>query len=284
MQAMDEARFWGIIDMAEGGSSDAGIRRIEAALDGHTPDEIVSFAEHLAQRLHRLDTPAHAHAAGALPDDSFLYLRCAVVLAGRAPFSQVVHHPEALAAFRGRDAEPLLYAAERAYEARTGHTWTHEPAVDIESGSNPAWQEEEIRSTDAGEWLSVTMPSGDSGNGMIRSYVMNVDQLTDALNGSAEWISWWRRTGKQSLDLRLTFDADRPEAFSMSATSTRVRMELSRHRRGPEQVNRRRPGSRPTPICPNPSKRLPTDCVFPTRRLFPESRCNRKSPASPYST
>jgi hypothetical protein len=64
--------------------ADDAFARLCGRLAARRPDEIIAFADHLARALHALDTPAHFAAVRPYiaGDDSFLYIRCAVVAAG----------------------------------------------------------------------------------------------------------------------------------------------------------------------------------------------------------
>jgi hypothetical protein len=77
--------------------------------------------------------------------DTFLYARCAVVLAGRERYLQVIEDPAAFRAFTdvaSQDADLLLDVASEAYEEATGEEWSHVEPFDYETGSNQeGWAE-----------------------------------------------------------------------------------------------------------------------------------------------
>ncbi|MBY8872345.1 DUF4240 domain-containing protein [Micromonospora sp. PLK6-60] len=74
-----------------------------------------------------------------LSDDSFLYARCAVVVAGRSAFASVLDNPANFARFTTAEAahaESILDVASDAYQEKTGRDWDHVEEYDYETGSN----------------------------------------------------------------------------------------------------------------------------------------------------
>ncbi|MFI5496071.1 DUF4240 domain-containing protein [Actinoplanes sp. NPDC051859] len=133
---MTRDEFWALVGTRK---SDDDFTALTADLAGRDPANITAFADHLAELLHALDTPAHAKAARA-HNDWFLYVRCAALAAGQETYEQVLAHPAELRRFRRREAEHLLTVAPSAYEMRTGQHWAHETELSYESGSNlTAW-------------------------------------------------------------------------------------------------------------------------------------------------
>ncbi|WP_433061394.1 DUF4240 domain-containing protein [Dactylosporangium sp. CS-033363] len=145
---MDEQRFWQLIDMA-GGSVD-GLDRLRAGLEGLKPKDVVRFQERLARVLYDLDREVLAGQPVRfdyddeddedpplpLSDDSFLYLRCGLVLRGRDTVAAVLADPAMLATGRWPDAEALLYLADEVVGDDI------ETKYDFETGSNEAhWSE-----------------------------------------------------------------------------------------------------------------------------------------------
>jgi hypothetical protein len=193
--------FWALIEAAAGRHDDLDAR-VDALLDELThrrPSDITSFADHLAQALHTLDTPAHAAAAEAY-GDTFLYIRCAVVAAGRAAYERVRRTPAAIAAFADQDAEPLLSAAEHAYHAATGMAWEHNSPVSYETGANhQAWglppaDEPDAASPPQPAWLSVGIGSAIQPQPRP-AYCHTFYALAGALDSDLAWQRWWQASG-----------------------------------------------------------------------------------------
>ncbi|MER5458664.1 DUF4240 domain-containing protein [Micromonospora sp. NPDC002389] len=132
---MEREEFWRLVESMGPQPDDDGFDRLTAELATLSVPDIQAFEDHLAALLHGLDTHAHARAARAR-GDWFLYVRCAVVVSGRAAYEEVLADPHKLRRFARREAEPLLFVASHAYERSTGLPWRHESPVSYESGSN----------------------------------------------------------------------------------------------------------------------------------------------------
>src|SRR5258708_5927466 len=99
---MDEAAFWGVIepfDWDKQGDDEAVLEPAVAALAAQPIRDIELFEDILAEKLHALDTKAHARQIGenayTSPDeffsvDVFLYARCVVVANGREYYELVL--------------------------------------------------------------------------------------------------------------------------------------------------------------------------------------------------
>ncbi|MEU3687956.1 DUF4240 domain-containing protein [Streptomyces narbonensis] len=153
---MDESEFWEIVEASAGGGAggDASIRcgMIAARLAERTPDEITGFADVLAESLFRLDlkvladTPVKGAVSRSgrpvsLSEDGFLYARCAVILAGRGAYGEILANPAGVdfspyTTDEAGVAEELLEAAPTAFGRVTGAEWEHVEPFDYETGSN----------------------------------------------------------------------------------------------------------------------------------------------------
>ncbi|AKS42546.1 DUF4240 domain-containing protein [Wenzhouxiangella marina] len=148
---MQESQFWSIIamlDWEESGDDDAVLAPVVAYLTSKPDEEIFHFEEILAQKLHALDTRAHAREIGedAYVDgeayfsvDAFLYARCVVVANGKALFEQVLRNPREFP--KDMEFEAILYVAQEAYEQKNEKEWDYVSPTDYETYSNLAgWQ------------------------------------------------------------------------------------------------------------------------------------------------
>lgn len=146
---LDEARFWqiiGLLDWDKTGNDDAVLAPAVLALSVMPIAAIHQFEDILAEKLWRLDTPAHAKASLAnrpqalLSVDGFLYDRCCVVANGKDFYEQVLQDPSKMPT--GFAFGRLLSLASQAYQAKTGKHFIHIPQYAYETYSNEAaWGE-----------------------------------------------------------------------------------------------------------------------------------------------
>ena len=139
--------FWrliGLIDrkalLADTDGASTAVEPLVEALAALNRGEIENFEDVLTAKLYALDGRNFAQAAGPNgdSDDAFLYARCFVVARGRAFFETVLENPANMPSETGQWCEPLLLAAENAWERKTGETWIYVPELSSESGSNTA--------------------------------------------------------------------------------------------------------------------------------------------------
>ncbi len=143
---MQEKEFWeliGKLDWDETGLDDAVIEPVVEALSRKDVAEIYAFEEILAQKLHALDTRAHAREIGDeayinddeyFSEDGFLYSRCVIVANGEELFNHVLQNPAAFP--KDMEFEAILGIAEAAYERKTGELWDYVPTTDYETYAN----------------------------------------------------------------------------------------------------------------------------------------------------
>jgi hypothetical protein len=143
---MTDQQFWELmclLDWKKLGNDDAVVRPLVRALAKLAEKEIFSFDDFLAEKLHALDTEAHASHMGEHsykgPDeffsvDEFLYTRCAVVANGKEVFDEILADPKQFPQYA--EFEAILYVAGTAYDKKTGKEYTHSPAVSFETFSN----------------------------------------------------------------------------------------------------------------------------------------------------
>ncbi len=147
---MTEDAFWDLIGTLGGRAEPAGFAALTEDLAHGSAERIVDFAEQLAAALYAIDSrdrvaqPIRDTADGPdspafpLSKEVFLYARCAVVLAGREVWQQVVDEVSAMGGTWDLGAEEVLYVAPVAFEQKTGSDWTHRTTVSYETGSNHA--------------------------------------------------------------------------------------------------------------------------------------------------
>jgi predicted DNA-binding WGR domain protein len=142
---MSEDVFWRIIrlfDWKKLGDDDGVIEPAIAALSQMSAGMINEFEDILAEKLHSLDTEAHAREVGEyaygtdeyFSVDLFLYMRCVVVANGPEVYASVLADPTQMP--EDCDFEPLLSVARLAYERKTGAEFKHLPPVCYETYSN----------------------------------------------------------------------------------------------------------------------------------------------------
>ena len=148
--AMSETVFWrliGLLNWKKSDDDEAIVAPVRKALAKMSVADIEGFASLLAEKLHALDTRAHAKNSVEGGDDAyisgdiFLYARCCVVANGQAFYDKVL--ADSLQMPKDLDFESLLYLADEAYEAKTGKEFEFSAAVDYETGMNLAgWPDE----------------------------------------------------------------------------------------------------------------------------------------------
>jgi hypothetical protein len=143
-QLFSEAEFWELIDRIAWSCKrpEEKVAPLVKALADMPVSSICLFADRLSKCLHDLDTRAHAMAyaanepEGFISADDFLYARCAVVAEGKAYYEKVREDPSLMPdeiVF-----EPLLYAADDAFEIKMGTAFNYRPAYPYETGANEA--------------------------------------------------------------------------------------------------------------------------------------------------
>jgi predicted DNA-binding WGR domain protein len=142
---MSEEVFWkiiGLLNWKKQGNDDAVIKPAVAALAQMSPADIEQFEDLLAEKLHALDTEAHAREIGDeayrpgkhFSADWFLYERCVVVANGRDYFEFVRAAPKQMP--KDMEFEAILTVAPSAYERKTGREFQHETPLSYETFSN----------------------------------------------------------------------------------------------------------------------------------------------------
>jgi Protein of unknown function (DUF4240) len=137
---LTEANFWAIIAQLDwtAESREAVLYPAVQALARQPLSHIYQFEDMLAEKLHALDTAAHATTAYPEPrrvsEDGFLYVRAAVIARGQAHYDTVLHNPAALPA--DEDFEPLLSLAALAYTRKTGKSFDYVSPLSYETYAN----------------------------------------------------------------------------------------------------------------------------------------------------
>jgi len=127
---------------------EAAIHPLVQALAALEKEDLQSFQDHLAQVLYDLDGRKYFDACidAAGSDDSFLYVRCFVVAMGQDTYKSTLSNPRRMPKTTEKWCEPLLYAAQSAWQQKTGEEVDFETKLSFESGSNPTlWPPERER-------------------------------------------------------------------------------------------------------------------------------------------
>jgi hypothetical protein len=146
--------FWDIIGentLRTEADVDAALERVSARLALLPTYDLLNFVDGLHEALFRLDRKECAEIQVSVRDlvipqseDSFLYARCACVLAGRKVFEEVLATGEGFGRFTVPElqAEELLYLAAEHYEAKMGFPMEHRRTFPIDMMSNrDGWTE-----------------------------------------------------------------------------------------------------------------------------------------------
>jgi hypothetical protein len=148
---MDETTFWDLIgrlDWSAAPDDDKVVAPVVEALAEMQVEAIQGFEDRLAEKLHALDTRAHACEIGEdafksedehFSLDMFLYSRCCVVANGQDVYAAVLAKPSEFP--KDVEFEPLLYVASEAYEKKMGEEWDYSAPVTYETfGNKAAWR------------------------------------------------------------------------------------------------------------------------------------------------
>jgi hypothetical protein len=148
LSSLTEDEFWAIVDLLDWAAETeiASIAPAVDALSHYTIGQIYAFQELLAQRLHLLDTPAHAQHIGDaswssdsyFSVDYFLYARACVVAHGKSVYKEVLETPQEMP--KDCTFEALLRIASDAFEQKTGRSFYYVSSVSYETYRNEeAW-------------------------------------------------------------------------------------------------------------------------------------------------
>ena len=148
---LTEEQFWSIIETLDWSKSPDNESVIEPAvkkLASLPVRNIYEFQDRLSEKLHHLDTRAHAEKTGEnawgndghiFSADEFLYARCCVVANGEKAYEPVLNMPEKMP--QDLTFEALLRLARKAYFQKTGKEFRYVPAQNMETFANKSgWQ------------------------------------------------------------------------------------------------------------------------------------------------
>ena len=152
---MERISFWKLIDEARAEVDD--IFEVAPALTDllltAEPEEIISFAQHIKDvlaELYRWDLWAVAYIVnGGSSDDGFEYFRGWLIAQGRERCQAAMENPASIGNWAEPDeneCEEILYAAQAAYEGRTGNNFPYD-AINAPQLSEPAgepWEEDQL--------------------------------------------------------------------------------------------------------------------------------------------
>jgi hypothetical protein len=152
--AMDEDRFWALIDVMGGAATSTSVERLVEELAELDTDDLIAFEAQFTLKLFALDTletarwyathdPVMAE-VGGFSDDGFLYTRCATVGSGRAAYERALAGSSLVpdVTLQG-EAEDLLYAGYTAAEA-IGLEWEVFDVIPLSAetgGNEEGWAE-----------------------------------------------------------------------------------------------------------------------------------------------
>lgn len=152
MPSMPDALFWEVIATLDGSVSERSVRALVRRLVELGEGGITGFAQTLAAKLTKLDTPELLE-AGRLMDGGFplsadagLYLRCAVVASGPERFERAVsNNGVPWSPGESVEGESLLGAAATAFEEVTSKDLHFLTTATYETGGNTsAWGDRDV--------------------------------------------------------------------------------------------------------------------------------------------
>jgi hypothetical protein len=147
-----DSDFWHAVDLLDWDKCGDDEQVIEPAVDWlskKSEREIISFANVLSEKLHRLDGESFARNIGLdayqgpnqrFSRNWFLRVRCCVVANGQEFFQEVLTNPSNMP--KDLEFEAVLRIAPRAYERKTGQRMAHKPKYNYETFANKeGWHE-----------------------------------------------------------------------------------------------------------------------------------------------
>jgi len=148
---MNEDDFWSLLEACNligQGNLSQQVELVRQKLEERSEQEILDFDHLLEEQMSKSFTRDLWAAAyiinGGCSDDGFDYFRAWLVAQGREIFHQALNNPESLteAAAPGVELELLLYAAAKAYEAKTMKKFSR-PAYPKAELTGEEWEEDE---------------------------------------------------------------------------------------------------------------------------------------------
>lgn len=145
-ERLSEEQFWelvSLLDWSKTGDDTLVIEPVVQQLAARPMRQVYEFQDMLSEKLHRLDTKAHAQHVGEnawqgedqpFSADEFLYARCCVVANGKAAYGAAVKDPSQMP--HDLSFEPFLRIARKAYFNKTGKPFRYVPAFNMETFAN----------------------------------------------------------------------------------------------------------------------------------------------------
>lgn len=164
--ALTERDFWAVIakfNWKKTGDDDEVMAPAVKLLASKSEAQIKSFQDHLAEKLHALDTREHARHDDFDPDDGdqylsadeFLYTRCCVVANGARFYAGCLKSPKKMP--HDKEFESILYLAGAAWEAKTGDEFDYASKTDFETFANKkGWKP--TKQTKKGKFTGKNVP------------------------------------------------------------------------------------------------------------------------------
>ena len=219
---MPTAGFWDLIALTGGGCDEEALRPLRRALRRASARRVEAFGADMVRALAAIGTPEHARQdvrdvsepdGRALPmsDDVFLYVRCAVVGAGRDAWQRVVDDPAAMSgAWAVADGELLLSLVEELHDEKVGVAWTPD--------GQPAW---------APGWLDWR-GGNDVGVPWSAVHGWALSGLLEGLTEDPAWQEWWAASRRPRLEVNHFRTPEPAEGVTVRRRKDRVVVSLER--------------------------------------------------------
>jgi len=194
-----EAEFWRLIESMNGQTDDDSFRALCSDLEALEPEELASFRTHLLSAMAKVTTPAHLRqdvrdysepeepeAHIPLTGSAAVGAACAVIIAGRKDFDEVVRDPRLL---RGRRpiaaAAQLLDVVEEINAESQPPPLTRRPGVGWLNFFGYAWM--------------TLRPSNDA-------YIDKLNHFVDKVSTDPKWVRWAEDSGFPYVRLHVQYD------------------------------------------------------------------------------
>ncbi|WP_433379243.1 DUF4240 domain-containing protein [Streptosporangium sp. CA-115845] len=245
---MAEDRFWEVISLLGGAVSEDSALRLDRAIRRLTPADASDFMDHLTRKLSDLtELPLEGIPVSDITDpedveplplvgDSLRYFYYAVIASGKDSYKDVKESPSNISKKRWDFSESELFieVVSAILWENDGTQWesvdptasTQCPGENAESEAEEPWWYAPTHGT-----INVKLPM---------NYRQAIVKVTEAINTSKKWKSWWRESSLDHLDADILIGTNRPSVvFKLGRKALKAEFEMGPSRfenKGPSEL------------------------------------------------